>query len=265
MSKPAALMLMLEKLNLWLPLEPEDQAAVLALPHTLRSMRAHDFIVREDDRPTHACLLLSGYAVRHKTAGNGGRQIFSIHLKGDVVDFHNSILRRADHNVQALTAIEVALIPVRAIQELAAAHPQVGQVMWYETLVDTAIVREWTLNIGRRDARTRTAHLICEFAVRMAVAGLGKRSDFQLPMTQEQMADALALTSIHVNRTLKMLESEGFIARARRSIVIEDFDSLARIGDFDTRYLHLDRFDLNGSISGQVDRRNHAPISSDPL
>lgn len=197
--------------------------------------------MREDDSPTHCCLLLSGYAIRHKVAGNGGRQIFSIHMKGDVVDLHNSILRRADHNVQALTHIEVALIPVQAIRDIAASHPQVGQAMWYETLVDAAIFREWTLNVGRRDARARTAHLLCEFAIRLAVARLGKQTDYELPMTQEQLGDALALTSVHINRTLKALADEGLIERTKRSIRIVDFEQLARVGDFETGYLHLDR------------------------
>jgi CRP-like cAMP-binding protein len=239
---------MLEKLSLWLPLGPVEQAAILALPHSLRSLRAQEFIVREDDQPTHSCLLLSGYAIRHKVAGNGGRQIFSVHMKGDVVDLHNSILRRADHNVQALTPIEVALIPVQAIRAIAADFAQVGQAMWYETLVDAAIFREWTLNVGRRDARARTAHLLCEFAIRLQVAGLGKQGDFELPMTQEQLADALALTSVHINRTLKALSAEGLIERKKRSVRIVDFHQLARIGDFDSRYLHLDRlFDRSAS------------------
>lgn len=241
MSPPSNLAPMLQKLSLWLPLSDLDEAAILALPHALRTMRPNEFIVREDDKPTHACLLLSGYAIRHKVAGNGGRQIFSIHMKGDVVDLHNAILRRADHNVQALTTVDVAVIPVQAIRELAASNPQVGQAMWYETLVDAAIFREWTLNVGRRDARARTAHLLCEFALRLEVAGLGTQSDYELPMTQEQLADALALTSVHINRTLKALTEEGLIDRSKRFLRILNFDRLARIGDFDTRYLHLDR------------------------
>jgi CRP-like cAMP-binding protein len=241
MSTAATLTPMVDKLQLWLPLDAEDRAAILALPHQTRTMGANEFIAREGDRPTHSCLLLSGYAFRHKVAGNGGRQIFSLHMKGDVVDLHNSILRRADHNVQALTAIEVAMIPVQAIRTLAATRPQVGQAMWYETLVDAAIFREWTLNVGRRDARERTAHLLCEFALRLDVAGLGSRTDFELPMSQEQLADALALTSVHINRTLKALATEGLIVRTKRSVQVLDFQQLARVGDFNGSYLHLDR------------------------
>jgi CRP-like cAMP-binding protein len=185
-------------------------------------------------------LLLSGYAIRHKVVGNGGRQIFSVHMKGDVVDLHNSILRRADHNVQALTAIEVAMIPVPAIRDIITAYPRVGEAMWYETLVDAAILREWTLNVGRRNARARTAHLLCEFAVRLEVAGLGEKNHYELPMTQEQLADALALTNVHINRTLKSLADDGYIERSKRSVRILDFHQLARVADFDTGYLHLD-------------------------
>lgn len=242
MNLPAIpLMSMLDKLRLWLPLDDADCDAVLALPHSIRSRRANEYIVREGDRPTHSCLLLSGYAFRHKVAGNGGRQIFSIHMKGDVVDLHNSILRRADHNVQALTDIEIALIPVQAIKQLCADRPQVGQAMWYETLVDAAIFREWTLNVGRRDARARTAHMLCEFALRLQVAGLGEKADFELPMTQEQLGDALALTSVHINRTLKALAESGLIARTKRAVHVLDFAELARVGDFQDSYLHLDR------------------------
>ena len=232
---------MLEKLQLWLPLDDDDCTAILALPHTIRARSANEFIVREGDTPVHSCLLLAGYAYRHKIAGNGGRQIFSIHMKGDIVDLHNSILRRADHNVQALTAIEIALIPVQAIRQLAVERPQVGQAMWYETLVDAAIFREWTLNVGRRDGRTRTAHMLCEFGVRLQVAGLGSQTQYDLPMTQEQLGDALALTSVHVNRTLKAMEVEGLIERNKRAVRVVNFDELARVGDFDNAYLHLDR------------------------
>ncbi|MET0239832.1 MAG: Crp/Fnr family transcriptional regulator, partial [Sphingobium sp.] len=136
---------------------------------------------------------------------------------------------------------EVAMIPAQAIRDIAAAHSQVGQAMWYETLVDAAIFREWTLNVGRRDARARTAHMLCEFAIRLAVAGVGKHTDYELPMTQEQLGDALALTSVHVNRTLMALAQEGLIDRTKRSIRIVDFARLSRVGDFETGYLHLDR------------------------
>jgi CRP-like cAMP-binding protein len=183
--------------------------------------------------------MLSGYSFRNKVAGNGGRQVFSIHMKGDLADLQNSLLGIADHNLQALNHVVAAMIPVEAIQELAFTRPAVGRAMWFQTLVDASIFREWTLNVGRRDARTRAAHMLCEFAVRLETAGLGQRDGYELPMTQEQLADALGLTSVHTNRVLMALGSEGLINRTKRAVRINDWHRLAEAGDFNTAYLHL--------------------------
>jgi CRP-like cAMP-binding protein len=230
---------MVRKLNSWRALDEEDQEALRALPFRIISLRPQEYIVREGDRPQNSCLMLSGFAFRHKVAGNGGRQIFSIHMAGDLADLQNSLLGVADHNLQALTHVEVALIPVEAIQDIAFSRPAVGRAMWYETLVDASIFREWTLNVGRRDARTRAAHMLCEFSLRLEAAGLGQRCNYELPMTQEQLADALGLTSVHVNRTLMALAGEGLISRAQRAVRIDDWPRLAKEGDFDPAYLHL--------------------------
>jgi CRP-like cAMP-binding protein len=230
---------MVSKLQQWRPLDAGDREALLALPHRLIKFRPQEYLVREGDTPQGSCLMLSGFSFRHKIAGNGGRQIFSIHMKGDLADLQNSLLGVADHNLQALTHVEAAFIPVEAVQDIAFTRPAIGRAMWYETLVDASIFREWTLNVGRRDARTRTAHLLCEFALRLEKAGLGERCNYELPMTQEQLADALGLTSVHTNRTLMTLASEGFISRTQRSVQIDDWTGLVKVGDFDAAYLHV--------------------------
>jgi len=236
-----ALAPMVRRLSLREELSEADCAAVLALPFTCRTLAAGQYLVWDGDRPQNSCLLISGYAYRHKHAGNGGRQIMSIHMKGDIVDLQNSLLGIADHNVQMLTAGQVAMIPVESMRDLAFRHPNVGMAMWYETLVEGSIFREWVLNIGRRDARTRIAHLLCEFAMRLEVAELGQPTIYELPITQEQLADAVALTPVHVNRTLKKLEQEGLITRTKRIVSIVDWKELIKVADFEPRYLHLDR------------------------
>jgi CRP-like cAMP-binding protein len=232
---------MVRKLSSHDGFKESDRDAILALPFTIRKLEPNQYLVWDGDRPQNTCLLLSGFAYRHKHAGNGGRQILSIHMKGDIVDLQNSLLGTADHNVQMLTAGEVAMIPVDSMRELAFHHPRVGMAMWYETLVEGSIFREWVLNIGRRDARTRIAHLLCEFALRLKFAELGEQTAYELPITQEQLADAVALTSVHVNRTLMKLEQDGLITRTKRIISIVDWKELVKVADFEPRYLHLDR------------------------
>ena len=238
-SPPHRLAAMVAKLEQWRTFDSADRQAALNLPYRVIKLRPQEYIVREGDTALNSCLMLSGYSFRNKVAGNGGRQVFSIHMKGDLADLQNSLLGIADHNLQALNHVEAAMIPVDAIQELAFTRPAVGRAMWFQTLVDASIFREWTLNVGRRDAKTRAAHMLCEFAVRLEAAGLGQKDGYELPMTQEQLADALGLTSVHTNRVLMALGSEGLINRTKRAVRINDWHRLAKAGDFNTAYLHL--------------------------
>ncbi len=230
---------MVRQLGLREALTADDRDAIYALPFTLRKVEASQYLVWDGDKPQHTCLLVSGFAIRHKLAGNGARQIVSIHLRGDIVDLQNSLLGTADHNVQMLTNGQVALMPVEAMRKLAFDHPSVGMAMWYETLVEGSIFREWVLNIGRRGARTRIAHLLCELALRMEGAGLGEHIHYELPITQEQLADAVSLTSVHVNRTLMKLQEDGLITRNRRMIIVVDWKKMMAEADFEPRYLHI--------------------------
>jgi len=238
-SPQHALAPMVRRLSVREPLDARDRDAILALPFTLRQVQAAQYLVWDGDKPQYTCLLLSGFAFRHKLAGNGGRQIVSIQMRGDIVDLQNSMLGTADHNVQMLTNGEIAMIPIDAIRDLAFEHPSIGMALWYETLVEGSIFREWVLNIGRRDARTRIAHLLCELALRMENVGLGEHINYELPISQEQLADSVALTSVHVNRTLMRLEEEGFITRNRRMITVVDWKKMVAVADFEPRYLHI--------------------------
>jgi CRP-like cAMP-binding protein len=231
---------LVDKLTYRVKLCADDRAAILALPFTLKTMERGQFLVRERDVATHSCLMLSGFSIRSKTTATGDRQIVAIHMKGEMVDLQNSLLEIADHSVQMLTVGKVALIPREAVIQLTLDRPKVAHAMWIDTLVDGSIFREWITNVGRRDARTRVAHILCEFAVRLNVAGLAQDTHYELPMTQEQLADATGLTSVHINRTIKALEREDLIDRTNpRAIRIGDWRRLAEVGDFDTNYLHL--------------------------
>jgi len=219
-------------------LNAEDRAAILALPFTLKTMERGQYIVRERELATQSCVMLSGYSIRSKVVATGDRQIVAIHMKGECVDLQNSLLKVADHSVQMLTPGKVALIPRDEIIRLTLERPRVGHAMWVDTLVDGSIFREWIANVGRRDARTRVAHLLCEFAVRLKSAGLGDETGYELPMNQEQLADATGLTAVHTNRTLQSLRRDGLIKLSSGILKVLDWEALREAGDFDELYLH---------------------------
>ena len=239
-TNESALEPMLRKLEYRGNFTDSDRGALLALPHVVKTFEPHHYVVRERDTATHSCLMLSGFSVRHKIVGTGHRQIVAIHMKGEMVDLQNSLLGKADHSVQMLTPGKIAMIPREEIVRIAFERPSIGKAMWIDTLVDASIFREWIANVGRRDARTRIAHVLCEFGLRLKHAGLGEEVGYTLPMTQEQLGDATGLTSVHVNRTLKSLEAEGLIERVSpRAITIGDWKKLTGAGDFDSGYLHM--------------------------
>lgn len=229
---------LVRKLETYSELTEPDRRAVLSLPHTLRRVDAQAYTVREGDRPEKCGVLLSGYAFRHKLTGEGARQIIAIHIPGDALDFQNLFLQESDHNVQMLTRGLLAEIPSHPLEELALGNPNVGRAILVATLVEASVFREWALNIGRRDARSRIAHLLCEFAYRLTADGAQPTGTYELPMTQEQLADATGLTAVHVNRVLQSLQRDGLLERERRMIRFPSWEQLRDVADFNPRYLH---------------------------
>lgn len=239
-SEPSHLGPMVRKLAYWVDLDASDRAALLALPHRVKTLGHNQYVVREGDRAQYSCVMLAGFSVRQKIVAGGLRQIVAIHMKGDLVDLQNSLVKVADHSVQMLTVGEIAMVPLEEIVRIAFERPAIGKAMWIDTVVEASIAREWVANVGQRDARTRIAHLLCEVALRLKLAGIDVGQGYDLPMTQEQLADATGLTAVHVNRMIKLLEAEGLISRTTpRAITVGDWKMLARAGDFDTGYLHL--------------------------
>jgi CRP-like cAMP-binding protein len=232
--------IMVRKLATRVALNDQDRAAILSLPHIVKTWPRASHIVREGEPPQKYCAMIqSGFAFHQKNTVQGSRQIVSLQLAGDFLDLQNLFLDLSDHNVQAMTALETVGIEREALQQLTLQNPVIGKAMWIEALVDASIYREWVTNVGRRDARSRIAHVLCEFALRMRIAGLGTEKRFELPMTQEQLADMVGLTPVHVNRTLKSLVADGIVHRDRRFIGFSNWNQISALADFNALYLHL--------------------------
>ena len=239
-SEQPGLDIFLRKLLSHSPLPAEDQAAIAALPHSVRHLEPNSYILREGERSGVCPILCAGFAYRQKSTQEGGRQIVALKIPGDALDFQNLFLDVSDHSVQMLTRAEIANVAIADLQALARQRPAVAQAILVKILVEASIFREWVLNVGRRDSKMRVAHLLCELGVRLEVEGLTDDYAYELPMTQEQLGDAVGLTPVHVNRTLKALEADGLIVRSKRSISFPDWHRLRGVADFNQRYLHLE-------------------------
>jgi CRP-like cAMP-binding protein len=230
---------LIRKLEIASKLTAEDKTAICRLPMKSRAFEKGGDLVRQGDRPQHACLIVEGVVCRYRIISRGRRQILSVHMPGDIPDLQSLFLEVMDHGLAPLTKGRAVFIPHSALRDLIHAWPNVASALWRDTLVDASIFRDAIAGLGRRSARERVAHLICELAVRLDVLDLIEGTGFPLPLTQAELADALGITNIHVNRVLQGLRAEGLIKTKGKQVQIEDWAALCAAGDFDLEYLHL--------------------------
>ena len=232
---------LIARLEVVADLRDEDKALLADLCSDVRPVPAKKNILSEGERPEHLHLVVDGWAARYKILPEGSRQIVALLIPGDFCDLHVTILGHMDHGIIALTPCQVAYIPASKIDELTADQNGLTKALWWSTLVDEAVLRSWVVNAGRRDAYARVAHLMCEMHLRLKMIGLVTEDTFDLPMTQEELADATALTPVHINRTLQRLRGDGLIKLGGGSLTVLDVGQLQRVAGFDPTYLHIRR------------------------
>lgn len=230
---------LIRKLENLTPLSAEDRSLLEQLSSRTRPVRARTDLIREGDSPQGAFLVMEGIACRYKLRAGGGRQIMAYLLPGDFCDLDFALLNEMDHSIGALSACQVVQISAETVQDVLLNHPAIARALRLSTLVDQATLREWLVNIGRRFAEERLAHLLCELMTRLAAVGRVSEDAYDLPLTQVDLADTVGLTSVHVNRTLKVLRKEGLIAMTGRRVRILDLPRLQALAEFKANYLHL--------------------------
>jgi CRP-like cAMP-binding protein len=222
-------------------LSDAERRAIECLPVRVHHLEARQDIVRDGDQPTHCCLVISGWTCRYKLLSEGKRQIFSFHIPGDIPDLQSLHIHTMDHSLATVTKAIVAFIPHESLWALTAKHPNLAALLWRNTLIDAGIFREWMIGMGRRSAFERIAHLFCEMYLKLQAVGLAGDYRCPMPITQVDLADALGLTSVHVNRVLKEMRGQTLITLRSSTLVIEAWDELLSVSEFDPTYLHLEK------------------------
>jgi CRP-like cAMP-binding protein len=216
----------------------DEKAAIYELPMQVRTLADGEDIVIEGERPSQCCFILTGVVCRYKILPEGRRQIFFFHTPGDFPDLQSLHLSTMDHSVATLAESRIGFVEHTYLRELIRRFPDLGSLLWRDTLIEAAIFREWMVGIGRRSAHQRIAHLLCEMALRFEAVGLTHDHNYQFPITQAEMGDALGLTDVHVNRVLRSLRKEQLVISNRAGIRILDWEGLKALGEFDPMYLH---------------------------
>jgi CRP-like cAMP-binding protein len=229
------------RLNLFTRLSQSERERLDQLTRrNVRTVEPRRDVIREGDRPRAVNLVLDGWACRYKQLPDGRRQVVSFFIPGDFCDSNVFILKEMDHSIGAITRLKVAEIAPDDFQDLMDGSQRITQALWWHELVDAAIAREWTTNIGQRTAYERISHLLCELFIRLRGVGLTSENSADFPLTQTDLADATGLTAVHVNRTLQELRRDGLIELQGRVLTIPDLARLQDVAMFNSNYLHLE-------------------------
>jgi len=232
---------LIRKLEHFVRLSSADRAILdRAATDRVRNFAPRIDIAREGEKPQSVSLILAGWACRYKQLEDGRRQIVSFFLPGDICDLNVFILREMDHSIGTITSVTIADLSREFFVEINACYPRIATALAWESLVNSAIQREWTMSLGQRTAYERMAHLLSEIFIRLRLAGLTRDDGCEFPLTQSDLADATGLSKVHVNRTLQELRSAELIILKGKSLTVPSLERLMNAGLFNANYLHMD-------------------------
>lgn len=233
------LRLWLERLQMRSTLDSKEQDAILQLPCEVAEFAPNRDFIQMGERNNHVSLVAEGLIGRFAQTAAGTRQIFALHIPGDMGDLHSLVAPEASSGLQTLSRSVIVRIPHAALMPLLDDYPRIGRAFWRDCVVDASILSTWVLNVGCRSGGARLAHLLCEMAVRYALIGRGRDLQFDMPATQLHLAECTGMTSVHLNRMMMELRSRGLVRTRPPTIEILDWKGLADLAGFDANYLYL--------------------------
>nr|WP_232307220.1 Crp/Fnr family transcriptional regulator [Sphingomonas sp. Y57] len=222
-------------------IDAAEEAALRSVIEPPQSYPARRVIIEEGEPLDRSALLVEGLLARVKDMRDGQQQISELHVPGDFADLHSFTLKRLDHGILALTACRIGWVSHEALALVVERFPHLGRLLWFSTNLDAAIHRAWTVSLGRRDATTRLAHLLCELQVRLEIVGLADMTGYPLALTQSDLANCLGLTSVHVNRVLRDLRERGLVTFRGGHVTIADPVGLCDFAEFSPDYLFIEK------------------------
>jgi CRP-like cAMP-binding protein len=219
---------------------PEQRRVLEDAACTVKDYPARHHLVRRGEPVDVSMMLIEGYVTRYMDDREGYRQLVSVHIPGDFVDLHGFPTGRLDHDIGTLGPVRMALFDHKTLIGITERHPQLTRFLWFATLTDAAMHREWIFRLGRLGADGRLAHFFCELNARLEMVGLARDGRFDLPLTQPDLAEACGLTGVHVNRTLRSLREQGLLVFKSGQVEIVDHAGLCAVAEFESDYLYSD-------------------------
>ena len=228
------------KLAAFVALSDADLAMLDRLHQRRRSFVPGVDLVHQGQTDQSAYILAKGWVCSYKLLPSGSRQIVDFQIPGDFLGLRSVLFRTADHNIEPVTTVEASEVLVDDLLGAFAQTPRLATAVLWAASRDEAMVVEHLVGIGRRNALERTAHYLLEFGARLKLVGLGTTEGYDCPLSQFMLADALGLSSVHINRVLRQLRERGLLTFQKGHVTFDDFDALVKFANFDITYLDHD-------------------------
>lgn len=237
--KPLTADILIRRLQATGRLSMAEQEALKTLPFHARSFGSYETIISQGGRSTHCCVVLEGWVARTKISARGRQTILSIHVPGDIPDLQSLYLDVIDHSLTALAPTVAGFVSHAAVKHLIERVPQLAATLWRETLIDAAMARDWVAMLASQAAEGRVAHLICTLYTRLEAVGLACGHQLPLPLTQQEIGEALGLSAVHTNRVVQRLRRSKLLSVAHKRVTINDWQGLIELAEFNASHLHL--------------------------
>ena len=197
------------------------------------NVQAGTNILLQGTNSAHLYTVLSGWAFRYKTLGDGRRQILNFALQADFLGLQGSVNDEMQHSVEALTDMKLCVFPREKLWDLYRDYPTLAFDVTWLAAREEQVLDEHLLSVGRRTATERLAYLLLVVFQRAEEVGLTKGNTIQLPFTQQHVADMLGMSLVHTNKTLRRLTATKAIRWKERRFELLDRDALAKLATYE--------------------------------
>ncbi|NBC19864.1 MAG: helix-turn-helix domain-containing protein [Alphaproteobacteria bacterium] len=229
-----------QKLSCFVDLSDAELAVLASLHARRRIFTPGRDLVYQGQSAQAVYILASGWVCSYKIQSDGSRQIIDIQIPGDFLGLRSALLRTSDHSFEPITDIEASEVFTTDLLAAFADTPRLATAVFWAASRDEAMVVEHLVTVGHRDADARVAHFLLELGSRLALVRMGSRDEYDCPLTQYHLADALGLSAVHVNRVLRQLRESGLVTFRNGHVSIHNYENLADLAEFDTEYLDQD-------------------------
>lgn len=231
---------LVQKLGRYVELTPGERKLLARFEEEPQDFRRRKIVRRQNEEAGELYVLREGWMFSFVILPDGGRQVLDLHFPGDIVGHTSLAFQRSSSGLATVTPCTLCAFPRARLDAIFEGSPRLTALLFATGMMENVVLVDRLKSIGRMEARDRVGHFLLQLHARLQVMDGDIGDTFRMPLSQELIGDALGLSAIHVNRTLRRLQEEGFLKRRGQEVTLPDRDRLATIVDFQDRYYKIE-------------------------